>query len=212
MQHNPAVSIILPVYNQGISLTRAIESVLQQTFSDWELIVVNDGSNDSSAIVAKKFAELYPQIKFLDKKHHGVSAAINTGVAHANGLFVTTLGADDYYKPEHLQDNLDYIKNHPEVDLVMAKTEIIGSPYVVDLEKPGKMIHLDECAIGGTFFVRRSIFLEVGGRQSIQYGTDYFFAQKVAEAGFLILKRDSRTYVYDRTGSVSITKSEEVQL
>ena len=208
-QLSPSISIILPVFNRAEFLSRAIESVLQQTISDWELIVVNDGSTDNSVEVAKKYASEHPQIICLDLKHEGVSSAINSGFARSRGQYITTLDSDDYYKKNHLEDNLKYLQLNPEIDLLMAKTEIIGSPLVVDIENPGKMIHLDECAVGSTFFVKRNVFAEVGGRPPIQYGADYYFLQNVLKAGYVVKKLDARTYVYDRTGDDSITKTEE---
>jgi len=205
----PIISIILPVFNKEKLLARAIESVIQQTISDWELIIVNDGSGDSSIEVAKKYLKKTPQIICLDLKHAGVSNAINSGFNSSHGSYITTLGADDFYKPNHLEDNLNSLKHHPEIDLIMSKAEIIGSPYVMDIELPGKLIHLDRCALGGTFFVKREVFSAVGGRPLIQFGTDYYFAQKVSQAGYNVRKYDTRTYVYDRTSDNSITKLEE---
>jgi len=205
----PFISVILPVYNQGKFLAHAIDSVIQQTSSDWELIIVNDGSSDHSLDVAKKYLKSYSKIKLLDIKHSGVSKAINSGFSVSTGSYITTLGADDYYKPNHLMDNSNFLKNNQNIDLLMSKVEVIGSPYVVDIETPGQMIHLDECAIGGTFFVKRAVFKKVGGRPPVQYGTDYQFVQKVIKASFKIHKRSSRTYVYDRTGESSITKDQE---
>lgn len=208
----PTLSIILPVYNHGLLLARSIESVTRQSSHDWELIIVNDGSSDDSLAVARKFADQNSQIKVLNRKHEGVSAAINAGVTGSEALYITFLAADDYYKSNHIEDNLEYLKNNPAVDLVMSKTALIGDPYVVDLEKPGAMIHLDDCAVGGTFFVRRGVFNAVGGRSEAPYGTDYYFAQEVIKAGLVVRKRNTRTYVYDRSGAVSITKLEEERL
>jgi glycosyltransferase involved in cell wall biosynthesis len=204
-----AVSILLPVFNQATLLSRAVESVLGQTVPDWELVIVNDGSTDSTAEVALTLARGHKAIRFLDQPHGGVSQAINCGFTATSFPYLTTLAADDYYKPNHVEDNLRYLAAHPEADLVIGKTEILGDPYVVDLERPGKMIHIDRCACGGTFFVRREVFQAVGGRPPVQYGTDYLFFKKVEKAGYSVHRRDTRTYVYDRTLPDSITKEEE---
>ncbi len=205
----PIISIILPVYNQGESLERAIQSVLKQTISNWQLIIVNDGSTDNTKKIAKKYSEENFQIIFLDLDHFGASSAINSGYKLSKGSYITTLDADDYYHTNHLEANMSDLLKNTKIDLLMSKTEILGSPYVVDIEAPEKMIHLDECAIGGTFFVKYNVYSKVGGRPPIQFGSDYYFAKNVLKAGYTIFKVDRRTYVYDRTGNISITKNEE---
>lgn len=202
----PVVSIILPVYNQAKTLDRAVKSVLKQTFANWELIIVNDGSTDKTILVASLWLKQDPRIKFFDRPHFGVSKTINLGVTKAQGKIVTVLAADDYYLPEHLANNLDFFKKNPQADLVMSLAKILGSKFVVDIERPGKIIHLDKCVLGGTFFVKKEVFQAVGGRSvAYQFGTDYHFSNAIEKMGFNIHKRRTRTYVYDRTGKKSIT-------
>jgi glycosyltransferase involved in cell wall biosynthesis len=145
-------------------------------------------------------------------RHGGLSAAINAAFGITTGSYLTTLDADDYYSNVHLEDNVRYLKKHPEADLIMSKAKVLGDPYVVDLERPGKMIHLDRCVIGGTVFVKREIFRAVGGMAQIPYGMDYDFARRAEGAGYRIEKRNARTYVYDRTRSGSITKTAEMRM
>lgn len=206
------MSIVLSVYNHGALLGRAIESVLAQTTGDWELVIADDGSTDDSREVAEGYAGRCPQIALLGLRHGGLAAAINAAFRVTTGAFLTTLDADDYYRGDHLRDNIRYLGEHPEADLIMSKAEVLGDPYVVDLEEPGKLIHLDRCAIGGTFFVRRAVFEAVGGMPAIQFGMDYHFARKVEAAGYELQRRDARTYVYDRTRGGSMTKTAELQM
>lgn len=208
----PVVSIILAVYNHAALLGRAVESVLAQTATSWELVIADDGSTDYSLAVAKDYLARSPRIQVLGFDHRGLAATVNAAFRHTAGAYLTTLDADDYYRPEHLAVNLCYLQEHPEVDLVMSKAEVLGDPYVVDLETPGRMIHLDECTIGGTFFTRRAVFEAVGGMPAIQFGVDYAFAQKVRAAGYTIRKQEARTYVYDRIRNGSITKIAEREL
>ncbi len=205
----PTVGIVLPVYNQGDLLARAIKSVLKQSSKDYQLVIVNDGSTDNTLTVAEAFVKKNSNIKLISIQHSGASQAINSGARLLKTAYLTTLDADDYYKPKHIEYNIKYLKKHPEVDLCMSKTKIIGGQYVVNLENQNEMIHLDNCAIGGTFFVRRNVFDAVGGRPIVAYGNDYFFVKNVRNHGFIVKERSTRTYVYDRTGHDSITKTEE---
>lgn len=102
------VSIILPVYNTEAYLPECIESVLHQTFSDWELICVDDCSKDGSLEVLHRFAEIDSRIKiFSHSSSKGVSAARNTGLRHAGGGFVFFLDSDDFLYPNCLKFMLE---------------------------------------------------------------------------------------------------------
>lgn len=202
----PMISVIIPVFNQAHTLARAVISVLKQSFSNWELIIVNDGSKDKTSVTGKELAKKDSRISFFNQPHRGVSATINFGVAHTRGKIITILAADDYYLPNHLENNFLFFKKHPQADLVASQAKIIGKKLVLDIEQSGRLIHLDKCVLGGTFFVKKVVFLAVGGRSELyQFGTDYHFFQAVKNKGFKVHRRRTRTYVYDRTGKNSIT-------
>jgi glycosyltransferase involved in cell wall biosynthesis len=206
------VSVILSVYNHAALLGRAIESVLAQTTRDWELVIADDGSTDRSRHVAEAYAARADRIRVIALPHRGLSAAVNAAFRFTTGLYLTALDADDYYRAHHLEDNLRYLRKHPETDLVMSRAEVIGDPHVVDLERPGRMIHLDRCVIGGTLFVKRAVFEAVGAMPAIGFGMDYHFAKAVERAGYVVRKRRARTYVYDRRRGGFMTKAAEMRM
>ena len=205
----PAVSVLLPVYQHAGLLGRAIESVLAQRLEGWELLVADDGSTDGSRAVAERYRAASPRIRVLALEHRGLSATLNAAAARARAELLTFLDADDAYRPRHLEENLRHLAAHPEADLVMSTARILGDPFVVDLERPGEMIHLDRCAIGGTFFVRRRVFEAVGGMPEARFGMDYLFARAVERAGFVVHRRRARSYLYDRTRAGSMSKRAE---
>ena len=88
------ISIIIPLYNKKKTILKSIESVLSQTYSDWELLIVNDGSTDGSETLVQRFL-LYSRIKLLNKKNGGVSSARNEGIRDAHGDWILFLDADD---------------------------------------------------------------------------------------------------------------------
>jgi glycosyltransferase involved in cell wall biosynthesis len=208
----PTVSVLLPVYDHGALLGRAIESVLAQGFQGWELWIANDGSTDDSRAVAEGYCARFPWIRLLDLPHGGYSTAVNAAARVAAAPWLALLDADDWYREDHLEDNLAFLAQHPEADLLMGRAEVLGDPHVVDLEEPGRMIHLDECAIGGTFFVRRSAFLAVGGMPAIRFGMDYHLLRALQAAGYQVRKRTARTYVYDRIRGGTMSRSAEARL
>lgn len=89
------VSIIIPVYNKEKYIKDTIESVLNQTYSNFELILVNDGSTDLSTKIIERYEDEYPQIKVIHQRNEGVASARNNGIKHSNGIFICFLDADD---------------------------------------------------------------------------------------------------------------------
>ncbi len=131
------VSIITPVYNGESVIVFAIESVLGQTCSDWEWIIVNDGSNDGTAEILNSLRD--SRIKVIHQKNKGVSSARNSGLDVAQGKYVTFLDADDYLPPDALKLRCDYLDFHPEVDIVNGSVDVISRGklqrrYVPDVE------------------------------------------------------------------------------
>ena len=99
----PRVSIIMPAYNASVFLERAVGSVVSQTFSDWELIIIDDGSTDGTAKHADDLAASDGRIQVIHQKNSGVSSARNKGIGSASGEFIAFLDADDAYEPEFLE-------------------------------------------------------------------------------------------------------------
>ncbi len=115
----PRVSVLIPTYNCGQFLSEAIDSVLSQTFTDFEIIVVDDGSTDNTAEVVSR----YPDVKYFPIAHSGVSTARNTAITHATGEFVVFLDADDKWTSDKLEKQVAYLDAHPDCMLVFTKAE-----------------------------------------------------------------------------------------
>lgn len=93
---NQLVSIIIPVYNVALYLERCLNSVLSQTYENYEVIIVNDGSTDNSLEICKRYSKQYKRIKTYDQVNQGVSAARNFGLSRANGEYICFIDADDF--------------------------------------------------------------------------------------------------------------------
>lgn len=96
------ISIIIPLYNKSKTIFKSVDSVVSQTYSDWELLVINDGSNDGSEIIVQKYLK-DNRIKLFNKQNGGVSSARNEGLRHAHGEWILFLDADDYLMPDALE-------------------------------------------------------------------------------------------------------------
>lgn len=122
----PAVSIITPFFNVERFIAPAIDSVLAQSFQDWELLVIDDGSMDRSTEIARGYAERFPgQIRYFEHENHanrGASAARNLGGRHARGDFIAYLDADDIWLPHKLERQVELLAAHPEAGMVVGAT------------------------------------------------------------------------------------------
>lgn len=106
----PLVSVVVPVFNADPYLEKTVQSVLDQTYKKWELILVEDGSTDKSADIAKKYARTYPdQIRYFEhsgRKNKGSSATRNVGIDHAKGELIAFLDADDLFASKYLSNQV----------------------------------------------------------------------------------------------------------
>jgi glycosyltransferase involved in cell wall biosynthesis len=110
----PTISVIMPVFNARRYLTSAIQSILDQTFADFELILVDDGSTDGSARVLKRFARRDPRIILLQQPNRGPCAAANAGLAIARGEFYARMDHDDIALPERFEKQVTFLRAHRE--------------------------------------------------------------------------------------------------
>lgn len=117
---NTLVSIIIPCYNAEKYIAETIQSVINQTYKNWELIVVNDGSTDNSMNIIKEFAANDSRISFIDKKNTGVSDARNKGIVLAKGEFIAFLDADDVWGESNLELKINNLISHKDYDYVFS--------------------------------------------------------------------------------------------
>ena len=121
----PLVSVIIPAYQVAQYIAATLDSVLAQTFKDYEIIVVNDGSPDTGEL-EKVLAPYRRRIAYLRQENQGVSEARNTGIRAARGKYIALLDADDVWDPEHLTAQLAVLKADPSLDMVYADARIFG--------------------------------------------------------------------------------------
>src|SRR5690242_10317012 len=130
---NPAVTIVIATYNSAHYISQALDSVRAQTFSDYEVIVVNDGSRDRVELEQALQAHPLPVI-YLSQENKGVSAARNAAIRIARGEFYAQLDADDQWTPDYLEVQLGILKTNPDVTLVYPNATIIGDGAASGLE------------------------------------------------------------------------------
>ena len=124
----PTVDIIVPAYNAALFLPRALQSVEQQTFEDWRILLVDDGSNDATPEVVAPFRErLGAKLVYIRKENSGLPAARNTAIRHSDAEFLALLDADDVWLPNRLKATLAPFRDRPEVGLVYGFVDRIDA-------------------------------------------------------------------------------------
>ncbi len=170
MPTNPAVSVIMPCWNRERFVADAIRSVLAQTFADFELIVVDDGSTDGSREVVASFRD--SRLRCLHREHRGISATMNAGLAAAKGRYLARLDSDDMWLPEMLATQVAVLEAQPQVGLVYSRAECTDSDWKrlemtwgYPLRFPGETFRsmvYNDCTCNITVVCRRECFEKVG--------------------------------------------------
>ncbi|HVR40541.1 MAG TPA: glycosyltransferase [Thermoanaerobaculia bacterium] len=115
------VSVLVPAYNYAAFLRDALDSVLAQTFDDWECVIVDDGSTDDTATVAREYAQRDSRFRVVHQENRGLAAARNTAIANSRGELVQFLDADDRLAPRKLERHVEFLRAHPETDIVYSE-------------------------------------------------------------------------------------------
>lgn len=113
MEKEPAISVLLPVYNAERYLREAVKSVLAQTFADFELIAVDDGSTDGSLAILREFKKQDPRLQVISRPNTGIVGALNDGLAKCRGKFVARMDADDVCMPERFERQVEQLRSTP---------------------------------------------------------------------------------------------------
>ncbi len=165
----PEVSVVIPTYNQPRYLRQAIDSALAQTYRDFEVIVVDDGSTDDTPDVVASYGE---RIRGLRKPNGGTASALNAGIRVAQGRWIGYLGHDDMWEPAKLERQMAAIRAHPQAALIYTDVVTVnaeGQPlsvteYPCPPDRPGQLSQLlRTCYINAnTVLVRRDVLSELG--------------------------------------------------
>jgi glycosyltransferase involved in cell wall biosynthesis len=124
----PTASVIVPAYNVEPYLREALESVLAQTVTPHEIVVVDDGSTDGTGAVADEIAREHPLVRVVRQANGGPAVARNTAIEMSTGEFLVFLDADDVMLPDRIEQQLGYLLAHPEVGLVVGAVELMAEP------------------------------------------------------------------------------------
>jgi glycosyltransferase involved in cell wall biosynthesis len=162
----PKVSVIVPCYNQAQYLDEALQSIFEQTYTNWECLIVNDGSPDSTEEVARKWEAKDPRFIYLYQENGGVSSARNLGIEKATGEFILTLDADDKYEATFLEKALTVLVLNPEMGIVSSWGRYFTDDKQLQVYKSIGKTTVDflfhNAAIGTSLF-RKACWEQAGG-------------------------------------------------
>ena len=196
MGSKPSVSVITPAYNATGFLQQTIASALSQTYRDFELLVVDDGSTDDTLEVAQRFASTDSRIRVLKRSHAGPSAARNTAIAQARGDYFALLDSDDLWHPTFLEAQVTLLRARADVDVVTGNAYNLGGPLHGQPMNPTdgcrEILPLEILARENSIFImsvfRREVAERTGGfDESLPLNEDYDFWIRAAHAGCVFL-------------------------
>ncbi|HMR39047.1 MAG TPA: glycosyltransferase family A protein [Ignavibacteria bacterium] len=199
------VSVILTMYNSRKFFLRALNSVLNQTYKKIELIIVDDGSTDGTESVLFPVLKENDFIKYIRHSNRKHPLSLNAGIINSSGKFITFIDSDDEYRSNHLEERIKYFSVNKDIDLIYSPADLIGNEddmYVPDAHDKEKLIHLNDCIIGGTFFGKRNVFETLNGFKNI-YSHDSEFYKRAVEI-FNVKEFELPTYVYYRDNPDSV--------
>lgn len=219
----PKISVITPVYNGEKYIVQAMDSLLAQTYTDWESIIIDDGSNDSTPRILQQYTD--PRIRIIRQQNAGEAGARNTGLLHATGEYIAYLDADDYYTPNALADLTDFLDKHPEYGMAYSNGRICDSDgnFIMTLTdiRPGIFTGnvLNQVVVSSNLvtvptctMTRRSVICELGLQfdRKRGLGTDWdFWIHLAAHAQFGYLDRMTCTYRVHRQNITRTTNFEK---
>ena len=186
--NRPLVTVIVPVYNGERYVGSALKSIFEQDYRPLEIIVVDDGSVDGSADIAKSF----PEIRYIHQFNQGVAVARNIGLDAARGQFIAFLDQDDLWMPNKLNRQIDYLLKYPQIDCVLTKGRLFLEPGIDAPSWLKKDLLLEDHAayVPSALVVRKTAFEKVGRfdpAYSMGSDSDWFFRAKNCGISVVVL-------------------------
>nr|BAP91647.1 glycosyl transferase family 2 [Phormidium sp. KS] len=218
----PPISVIIPAYNSERTIQATIESVLQQTFSDFELIIVDDGSTDKTLEIVSSFKDA--RIKVFSYSNAGGAVSRNRGFSHSSGEFIAFLDADDLWTPDKLELQLKALQDNPEAAVAYSWLDAIdeagkflreGNHRMENGNIFAKLFLIPFVESGSNPLIRRQAFIDVGGfDESLTASQDYdLYLRLAARYNFVVVPSAQVLYrISSNSMSANVRRQEATSL
>ena len=207
------VSIVLPTYNGARFLCDAIQSIIRQTYQNWELVIVNDCSNDNTLEIARKYEKEDSRIRVISNNiNMKLPASLNIGFRECKGDYYTWISDDNIFKNNAIEYMSHYLDSHPDIDLVSCNFDFVDEDLkfihtmkeACGNKKREQMQLASYCQVGACFMYTKTIAKIVGDYDTSFFcGEDYDYWCRIAKNG-KIAYEDENLYIY-RVNSMSLT-------
>ncbi|MGB3405551.1 MAG: glycosyltransferase [Microcoleaceae cyanobacterium] len=213
------ISVIIPVYNAQKTIQATIESVLQQTFPDFELIIINDGSTDQTDSILRQYTD--SRISIYTNSRQGAAVSRNQGFQQSNGEYIAFLDADDLWTVDKLESQLKALKDHPEMTVSYSWTDYIdeagnklysGSYLALNGDIYSKLLVRNFLENGSNPMIKRQALIDIGGfDESLEGGQDWDLYLRLAAKYQFIAVPTVQIYYRVSSGSISSNLSRQEQ-
>lgn len=205
----PTVSVVIPAFNAAKYLRESIRSVVEQTHRPFEVIVVDDGSSDSTALIAGRFAS---PVRVLRRPHRGIGASRNAGLGDARGEFVALLDADDLWAPSKLVEQLALFASDPSLDIAFAGVEQFVSPELEGRVLPARQGPSPTGRTASAVLMRASVMERVGPfREDVALGEFLDWYDRALAAGCRVDHVEAplvRRRIHDTNSGIDVDRSD----
>lgn len=193
----PAISVLLPVYNAEPYIREAVESVLSQTFTDFEFVILDDGSTDHSLAILREYEPRDARITLITRDNRGIVASLNDLIGHSRGEYIARMDGDDICRPRRFQKQVDFLSEHRECVAVGSRVLLIDDARRPITKFVDKFTHaeIDEAHMSGSggsrichpsAMMRREAVIAVGAyRKEFEHAEDLDLFLRMAEIGQL---------------------------
>ncbi len=206
-KRRPEVSVIMPVFNGEKYLAEAIGSILNQTFKEFEFIIINDGSKDNTSKIIRSYQDC--RIRFVERKNKGFSYSLNQAIQMSNGKYIARMDGDDIAYNNRFELQYKFMESHPAVDILGGQAEIIDAKgkIVDEIRCPVSWENIQKCLkylcplCHPTYFVRKKAYDLTRGYRSLPPVEDYDFLLRAAEKGCVIKNLSDKVLKYRKLSS-----------
>ncbi len=215
MNQYPLVSVLMAVYNSERYLVQAVESILNQTYQNFEFVIIDDGSRDRSLKILQRYAAKDARIRLISRENRGIPKTRNELLANSNGEFIAVMDADDIARRDRLMVQVNFLQQHPEVvcvgsiqDWIDEAGRFLGQPPVPETNTEIQRLMLQgQCLINNpSTMMRRVAVMQVGGYdETLAQAEDVDLFLKLGEIGELANLPQALVQYRQRTDSITGT-------